>query len=91
MFAQFWCHPSVWESFTTAHGIEEEESVWLSHQNTLEKFDDFLKNALMMDPDEIEEADIHRLPQTPQKRSEGQSPNYSEIILSYLFIYRIFN
>ena len=51
------------------HGIEEDEdSVWESHQKTLETFAEFLKNALEMDPDDIEVADIHRLPQTPQSR-----------------------
>ena len=59
------------------HGIEEDEdSVWESHQKTLEKFDEFLKNALEMDPNDIEVADIHRLPQTPQhhKVGKGNSP-----------------
>ena len=51
------------------HGIEEDEdSVSKSHQKTLEKFDEFLKNALEMDADDIEVADIHRFPQTPQSR-----------------------
>ena len=54
---------------TLIHGIEEDEdSVWESHQQTLEKFDEFLKNALEMDHDDIEIADIHRLPQTLQSR-----------------------
>ena len=51
------------------HRIEEDEdSVWESHQKVLEKFDEFLKNALEVDPDDIAVADIHRLPQTPQSR-----------------------
>ena len=48
------------------HGVEEnEENVWENHQQTLQKFDNFLKEALHIDPKNVEVADIHRLPQKP--------------------------
>ena len=45
------------------HGVEE--NVWENHQQTLQKFDNFLKEALHIDPKNVEVADIHRLPQKP--------------------------
>ena len=48
------------------HGIEEDSnSVWESHKQTTEKFENFLEDALKMNPDNIEVVDIHRLPQQP--------------------------
>ena len=48
------------------HGVEEnEENVWENYQQTLQKFDNFLKEALHIDPKNVEVADIHRLPQKP--------------------------
>ena len=39
--------------------------MWVSHKQTTEKFKDFLEDTLQMNPDNIEVADIHRLPQQP--------------------------
>ena len=45
--------------------MQESCSVWESHKQTKEKFENFLENALKMNPDNIEVVDIHRLPQQP--------------------------
>ena len=45
------------------HGVEE--NVWENHQQTLQKFDNFLKEAVHIDPKNVEVADIHCLPQKP--------------------------
>ena len=51
------------------HGVEEnEENVWENHQQTLQKFDNFLKEALHIDPKNVEVADIPRLHQKPVMR-----------------------
>ena len=48
------------------HGVDEDQdSPWETHQQTLEKFNNFLSEALKLDPKEISLADIHRLPQRP--------------------------
>ena len=48
------------------HGVEENErSVWENYEETLQKFENFLTKALDIDPDNVEIADIHRLPQKP--------------------------
>ena len=48
------------------HGIEEDqECVWETRQKMAEKFDNFLYEALKMDPDDVEIEEIHRLPQRP--------------------------
>ena len=48
------------------HVIEEDNnSVWESHKQTTERFENFLEDALKMNPDNIEVVDIHRLPQQP--------------------------
>ena len=36
-----------------------------NHEETLQKFENFLTKALDIDPDNVEIADIHRLPQKP--------------------------
>ena len=48
------------------HGVEENErSVWENHEETLQKFENFLTKALDINPDNVEIADIHCLPQKP--------------------------
>ena len=48
------------------HGVEENErSVWENHEETLQKFENFLTKALDIDPDNVEIAGIHRPPQKP--------------------------
>ena len=55
------------------HGVKEDSiSRWEKHETTDIKFQDFLKNGLNIDdPDEIEFAEIHRLPQHPVKKRAG--------------------
>ena len=54
------------------HGVDEEmETVWETHQQTMDKFNNFLKNALDIDHSQIAVADLHRLPQKPVFR-QGQ-------------------
>jgi len=66
------------------HGVvEDSESAWENHQKTREKFDDFMLNALEIDPAKIEVADIHRIPQRPvilQRRKVGNQAHYRQII-----------
>ena len=52
------------------HGIKENsDSPWEKHQESWDKYHDFLKNGLHMeDPDAVEVVDIHRLPQHPVQR-----------------------
>ena len=52
------------------HGIKENsDSPWKKHEESLDKFHDFLKNGLQIeDPDAVEVVDIHRLPQHPVQR-----------------------
>jgi len=48
------------------HGIEEDENqVREKRETTIEKFEKFRTDGLNIDPDNIEVADIHRLPQYP--------------------------
>ena len=54
------------------HGVEENErSVWENHEETLQKFENFLTKALDIDPDNVEIADVQHLPQKPVIR-QGQ-------------------
>ena len=47
------------------HGIQEDDKqVWEKRDVTISKFENFLKNGLKIKPDDIEVADIHRLPST---------------------------
>ena len=48
------------------HGIQEDNNnVWEKREKTTEKFQDFLKNGLKIDSNEIKLSDIYRLPQQP--------------------------
>ena len=48
------------------HCIQEDNSnVWEKREKIIEKFQDFLKNGLKINPNEIKLSDIHRLPQQP--------------------------
>ena len=48
------------------HGIQKDNNnVWEKREKTIEKFQDFLKNGLKINPNEINLSDIHRLPQQP--------------------------
>ena len=48
------------------HGIQEDNNnVWEKREKTIEKFQDFLKNGLKINSNEIKLSDIHRLPQQP--------------------------
>ena len=52
------------------YGIQEDNNnVWEKREKTIEKFQDFLKNGLKIDPNEIKLSDIHRLPQQPITRN----------------------
>ena len=42
------------------HGIQEDNNnVWEKREKTIEKFQDFLKNGLKINPNEIKLSDIH--------------------------------
>ena len=68
------------------HGIQEDNNnVWEKREKTIEKFQDFLKKGLKIDPNEIKLSDIHRLPQQPITRNG--KPVHRPIIVKLLTIH----
>ena len=54
-------------------------------EKKLKKFQDFLKNGLKINPNEIKLSDIHRLPQQPI--TKNGRPVHRPIIVTLLTIY----
>ena len=54
-------------------------------EKTIEKFQNFLKNGLKLNPNEIKFSDIHRLPQQPI--TKNGRPVHQPIIVKLLTIY----
>ena len=54
-------------------------------KKTIEKFQDFLKNGLKINPNEIKLSDIHRLPQQPI--TKNGRPDHRPIIVKLLTIH----
>ena len=68
------------------HGIQEDNNnVWEKREKTIEKFQDFLKNGLKIDPNEIKLSDIHQLPQ--QSITKNSKPVHRPIIVKLLTIH----
>ena len=67
------------------HGIQEDNNnVWKKREKTIKKFQDFLKNGLKINPNEIKLSDIHRLPQQPI--TKNARPVHRPIIVKLLRI-----
>jgi len=51
------------------HGVEEEtDSPWETHDQTRAIFENFLAEAVKIDPAQVDNANVHRLPQSPVYR-----------------------
>ena len=68
------------------HGIQEDNNnVWEKREKTIEIFQDFLKNGLKINPNEIKLSDILRLPQQPI--TKNGIPVHRPIIVKLLIIH----
>ena len=68
------------------HGIQEDNNnVWEKREKTIKKFQDFLKNGLKINPNEINLSDIYRLPQQPI--TKNGRPVHRPIIVKLLTIH----
>ena len=67
------------------HGIQEDNNnVWEKREKTMEKFQDFLKNGLKINPNETKLSDIYRFPQQPI--TKNGRPVHQPIIVKLLTI-----
>ena len=59
------------------YGIQEDDKqVWEKRNVTISKLENFLKNGLKIEPDDIEVADIHRLPQNQMMNNGKKTHHY---------------
>ena len=68
------------------HGIQEDNNdIWEKREKTIKKFQDFLKNGLKINSNEIKLSEIHRLPQQPI--TKNGRPVHRPIIVQLLTIH----
>ena len=65
--------------------VSKKTNIWEKREKTIEKFQDFLKNGLKINPNEIKLSDIHRLPQQPI--TKNGRPVHGPIIVTFLTIH----